>query len=87
MPAGGGVLVVCGVFCRASHPGAGWRRESSKRWGRETKIAIFSSRRGALGGARRGRLLPLANSEPNRPRKRFEVLRQNRKSEGLLKAA
>jgi hypothetical protein len=82
---------VAGVFCRASHPvtgGAGTHRTGgAKRWGRETKIVIFSSRRGTLGGARRGRFLPLANSESNQPCKHFEVLRQNRKSEGLLKAA
>lgn len=76
-----------GVFRRASHPVTGGRRDSSKRWRRETKIVIFSIRDGALGRTRRGRFLPLANSEPNQPRKHFEVLRQNRKSEGLLKAA
>ena len=78
---------MAGVFCRTSNPVTGRRRDSSKRWGRETKIVIFSSRRGALGRASRGRFLSLANSEPNEPRKHFEVLRQNRKSEGLLKAA
>ena len=78
---------MAGVFCRASDPVTGGRLNSSKRWGRETKIVIFNSRRGALCRSRRGRLLTLANTEPNQPRKHFEVLRQNRKSEGLLKAA
>ena len=77
---------MAGVFCR-TRTGHGSRRDSSKRWGRETKIVIFSSRRCALGRASRGCFPPLAHSEPNQPRKHFEVLRQNRKSEGLLKAA
>ena len=71
---------MAGVFCRTSHRS----REPpdlSKRWGRETKIVIFSSRRCALARASRAVFLRSPH-EPDQPGKHFEVLRQNRKSEG-----